>query len=55
MTINVYLSVLYLLAFIVGLPSNLLALKVLLFHTKLLPSTILLINLTVADCLLLPF
>lgn len=36
-----------------GLPSNLLALWVLLFRTKPLPSTTLLINLTVADCLLL--
>lgn len=53
MTTNVYLPLLYLLAFIVGLPSNLLALWVLLFQTKFLPSTILLINLTVADCLVL--
>lgn len=52
-TTNLYLPVLYLLAFIVGLPSNLLALWVLLFRTKPLPSTMLLINLTVADCLLL--
>ncbi|CAF95426.1 unnamed protein product, partial [Tetraodon nigroviridis] len=52
-TTNVYLPVLYLLALAVGLPSNLLALWVLLFQTKPLPSTILLINLTVADCLVL--
>lgn len=36
-----------------GLPSNLLALWILLFRTKPLPSTTLLINLTAADCLLL--
>lgn len=57
-TTNLYLPVLYLLAFVVGLPSNLLVLWVLVFRTKLLPSTMLLINLTVADCLLqmaLPF
>ncbi|XP_035506560.1 proteinase-activated receptor 4 [Scophthalmus maximus] len=52
-TTNVVLPVLYLVAFVVGLPSNLLALWVLLFRTKPLPSTTLLINLTVADCLLL--
>lgn len=52
-TTNLYLPVLYLLAFSVGLPSNLLALWVLVFRTKPLPSTVLLINLTVADCLLL--
>ncbi|KAM4554772.1 proteinase-activated receptor 4 [Odontesthes bonariensis] len=52
-TTNVYLPVLYLLAFGVGLPSNLMALWVLVFRTKPLPSTTLLINLTVADCLLL--
>nr|XP_046262191.1 proteinase-activated receptor 4 [Scatophagus argus] len=52
-TTNLYLPVLYLLAFIVGLPSNLLALWVLLFRTKPLPSTMLLVNLTVTDCLLL--
>ncbi|KAK2848699.1 hypothetical protein Q5P01_008533 [Channa striata] len=50
---TLYLPVLYLLAFIVGLPSNLLALWVLVFRTNPLPSTMLLINLTVADCLLL--
>ncbi|XP_060904623.1 proteinase-activated receptor 4 isoform X1 [Labrus mixtus] len=48
-----YLPMLYLLAFSVGLPSNLLALWVLVFRTKPQPSTTLLINLTVADCLLL--
>lgn len=52
-TTNLFLPVLYLLSFIVGLPSNLLALWVLLFQTKPLPSTTLLINLTVVDCLLL--
>lgn len=52
-TTNLYLPVLYLLAFSVGLPSNLLALWVLLFRTKPLPSTTLLINLTAADCMLL--
>ncbi|XP_038554518.1 proteinase-activated receptor 4 [Micropterus salmoides] len=50
---NLYLPVLYLLAFCVGLPSNLLALWVLLFRTKRLPSTVLLINLTAVDFLLL--
>ncbi|CAK6980839.1 proteinase-activated receptor 4 [Scomber scombrus] len=48
-----YLPVLYLVAFCVGLPSNLLSLWVLLFRTKRLPSTTLFINLTAADCLLL--
>nr|XP_015808154.2 proteinase-activated receptor 4 [Nothobranchius furzeri] len=52
-TINVYLPVLYLLAFCVGLPVNILALWVLVFRTKHLPSTTLLINLTLVDCLLL--
>ncbi|KAK9518560.1 hypothetical protein VZT92_023864 [Zoarces viviparus] len=52
-TTNLYLPVLYLLVFIVGLPSNLLALWVLVFRTKPLPSTTLLINLTATDCLLL--
>ncbi|XP_029283104.1 proteinase-activated receptor 4 [Cottoperca gobio] len=52
-TTNLYLPLLYLLAFSVGLPSNLLALWVLLFKTKPLPSTTLLINLTAADSLLL--
>lgn len=52
-TTNLYLPVLYLLSFSVGLPSNLLALWVLLFRTKPLPSITLLINLTAADCLLL--
>ncbi|XP_017548854.1 proteinase-activated receptor 4 [Pygocentrus nattereri] len=44
---------LYLVAFIVGLPANLLAFWVLLFRTKKFPSTILLINLTSCDLLLL--
>ncbi|XP_059202672.1 proteinase-activated receptor 4 [Centropristis striata] len=52
-TMVLVLPVLYLVAFCVGLPSNLLALWVLVFRTKRLPSTVLLINLTAADCLLL--
>ncbi|KAI4902676.1 hypothetical protein NFI96_013330 [Prochilodus magdalenae] len=44
---------LYLVAFIVGFPANLLALWVLIFRTKKFPSTILLINLTSCDLLLL--
>ncbi|XP_076877207.1 proteinase-activated receptor 4 isoform X2 [Brachyhypopomus gauderio] len=44
---------LYLTSFLLGLPSNLLALWVLLFHTKKLPSTTLLLNLTCCDLLLL--
>ncbi|XP_063045491.1 proteinase-activated receptor 4-like [Engraulis encrasicolus] len=44
---------LYLVALVVGLPSSLLALWVLLFRTKKQPSTILLINLTTCDLLLL--
>ncbi|KAG7218136.1 hypothetical protein INR49_020587 [Caranx melampygus] len=52
-TTNLYLPILYLVALVMGLPSNLLALWVLLFRTKPLPSTVLLINLTAADCLLL--
>ncbi|XP_029962257.1 proteinase-activated receptor 4 [Salarias fasciatus] len=52
-TTNLYLPMMYLLAFCVGLPSNLLALWVLVVRTKRLPSTTLLINLSVADCLLL--
>ncbi|KAM4586465.1 proteinase-activated receptor 4 isoform 2-T2 [Fundulus diaphanus] len=57
-TTTLYLPLIYLLAFSVGLPTNLLALWVLVFRTKHLPSTTLLINLTVVDCLLflvLPF
>lgn len=57
-TTNLYLPMLYLLALIVGLPANLLALWVLMFRTSKLPSTMLLTNLTVIDCmllLLLPF
>ncbi|KAM7389265.1 hypothetical protein PAMP_023253 [Pampus punctatissimus] len=50
---TLYLPVLYLLAFSIGLPSNLLALWVLLFKAKQVPSTMLLINLTTTDCLLL--
>ncbi|XP_015226967.1 PREDICTED: proteinase-activated receptor 4 [Cyprinodon variegatus] len=52
-TTNLYLPIMYLVAFCVGLPTNLLALWVLVFRTKNLPSTTLLINLTVVDCLLL--
>ena len=47
---TVLLPILYLVAFVVGLPSNLVALWVLLFRTKKQPSTILLINLTTCDC-----
>ncbi|KAM4732978.1 proteinase-activated receptor 4 [Anableps anableps] len=57
-TTNLYLPILYLLAFSIGVPTNLLALWVLVFRTKRLPSTMLFINLTVVDCLLflvLPF
>lgn len=50
---TVLLPLLYLMAFLVGLPSNLLALGVLLFRTKRQPSTTLLINLTTCDLLLL--
>ncbi|KAA0709475.1 Proteinase-activated receptor 4 [Triplophysa tibetana] len=42
-----------LLTFLIGLPANSLALWVLLFRTKKLPSTILLINLTTCDLLFL--
>ncbi|XP_067103916.1 proteinase-activated receptor 4 [Osmerus mordax] len=52
-TLVLYVPILYLIAFTIGLPANLLALWVLLFHTKKLPSTTLLINLTVSDLLLL--
>ncbi|XP_063045549.1 proteinase-activated receptor 4-like [Engraulis encrasicolus] len=52
-TTTVLLPSLYLVALVVGLPSNLLALWVLLFRTKKQPSTILLINLTTCDLLLL--
>lgn len=44
---------LYLISFVFGLPANLLALWVLLFRTKKFPSTILLVNLTCCDLLLL--
>ncbi|KAL2077274.1 hypothetical protein ACEWY4_026778 [Coilia grayii] len=50
---TVLLPILYLVALVVGLPSNLVALWVLLFCTKKQPSTILLINLTTCDLLLL--
>ncbi|XP_054648393.1 proteinase-activated receptor 4-like [Dunckerocampus dactyliophorus] len=52
-TTILYLPVLYLVALVVGLPSNLLALWILMFRTKRLPSTTLLTNLTAIDCLLL--
>ncbi|XP_063045846.1 proteinase-activated receptor 4-like [Engraulis encrasicolus] len=52
-TMTVLLPSLYLVALVLGLPSNLLALWVLLFRTKKQPSTILLINLTTCDLLLL--
>ncbi|KAK3536046.1 hypothetical protein QTP70_025641 [Hemibagrus guttatus] len=44
---------LYLVSFVIGFPANLLALWVLLFRTKKFPSTILLVNLTCCDLLLL--
>uniref|UniRef100_A0A3B3QST6 F2R like thrombin or trypsin receptor 3 n=1 Tax=Paramormyrops kingsleyae TaxID=1676925 RepID=A0A3B3QST6_9TELE len=49
----IVVSVLYSVAFLVGLPANILALWVLIFHTEKIPSTILLINLTVLDVLVL--
>nr|XP_006632091.1 PREDICTED: proteinase-activated receptor 4-like [Lepisosteus oculatus] len=52
------IPLLYLLALVVGLPANVTAMWVLLAKTKKMPSTILLINLTTADLLLilvLPF
>ncbi|KAM4621111.1 proteinase-activated receptor 4 isoform 2-T2 [Polymixia lowei] len=52
-TTNLYIPILYLLAFSVGLPANLLALWLLVFRTKKLPSTTLLINLTATDIMLL--
>ncbi|XP_061896139.1 proteinase-activated receptor 4-like [Entelurus aequoreus] len=52
-TTILYLPILYSLALVIGLPSNLLALWILIFRTKRLPSTTLLINLTAVDCLLL--
>ncbi|KAL0974298.1 hypothetical protein UPYG_G00218480 [Umbra pygmaea] len=52
-TIKVTVPTLYMIAFSVGLPANILALLVLLLHTKKLPSTILLINLTITDLMLL--
>ncbi|XP_010899493.1 proteinase-activated receptor 4 [Esox lucius] len=51
--IVLYVPIIYLVAFTVGLPANLLALWVLLFRTKKLPSTTLLINLTATDLMLL--
>lgn len=58
LTTNLLLPIIYLLTFCIGLPTNLLALWILVFRTKRRPSTALLINLTVIDCLLflvLPF
>ncbi|XP_019713794.1 proteinase-activated receptor 4 [Hippocampus comes] len=52
-TTTLYLPGLYLLALALGLPANLLALWILAFRTKRLPSTVLLINLTAVDSLLL--
>ncbi|XP_077389079.1 proteinase-activated receptor 4-like [Festucalex cinctus] len=52
-TTTLYLPALYLLALAAGLPANLLALWILAFRTKCLPSTVLLINLTAVDSLLL--
>ncbi|XP_024286435.1 proteinase-activated receptor 4 [Oncorhynchus tshawytscha] len=52
-TTVLYVPMLYLVAFTVGLPANLLALWVLLFRTKKMPSTILLINLTATDLMIL--
>ncbi|KAJ8246877.1 hypothetical protein GJAV_G00256370 [Gymnothorax javanicus] len=54
-TTVVLVPCLYLLAFIIGLPTNLIALWVLVFRTKKLPSTTLLINLTATDLMLLAF
>lgn len=50
---TLFIPILYLLAFCVGVPANLLALWVLVFRTKKLPSTTLLINLTATDIMLL--
>ncbi|XP_008419202.1 proteinase-activated receptor 4 [Poecilia reticulata] len=52
-TTNLVLPIVYLFTFCVGLPTNLLALWILVFRTKRRPLTTLLINLTVIDCLLL--
>ncbi|XP_056455977.1 proteinase-activated receptor 4 isoform X2 [Gadus chalcogrammus] len=52
-TTNLFIPILYLFALCVGLPANLLALWVLVFRTKKLPSTTLLINLTAGDIMLL--
>ncbi|KAJ3588150.1 hypothetical protein NHX12_011745, partial [Muraenolepis orangiensis] len=52
-TTNLFIPLLYLLALCVGLPANLLSLWVLVFRTKKLPSTTLLINLTASDIMLL--
>lgn len=52
-TVVLFIPILYLVALLIGLPANLLALWVLLFRTKKLPSTTLLINLTFTDLMLL--
>ncbi|XP_077429822.1 proteinase-activated receptor 4-like isoform X2 [Vanacampus margaritifer] len=52
-TTTLYLPALYLLALAAGLPANLLALWILAFRSKRLPATVLLINLTAVDSLLL--
>ncbi|XP_029518630.1 proteinase-activated receptor 4-like [Oncorhynchus nerka] len=52
-TTVLYIPILYIITFTLGLPANLLALWVLLFRTKKLPSTILLINLTATDLMIL--
>ncbi|XP_023667339.2 proteinase-activated receptor 4-like [Paramormyrops kingsleyae] len=52
-TTVIVVPVLYSVAFLVGLPANILALWVLIFHTEKIPSNILLINLAVLDMLLL--
>ncbi|XP_056140943.1 P2Y purinoceptor 8-like isoform X2 [Lampris incognitus] len=52
-TTNLYIPIIYLLAFIIGFPANLMALWILVFRTKKQPSTTLLINMTVTDLMLL--
>ncbi|TRY89045.1 hypothetical protein DNTS_022163 [Danionella cerebrum] len=52
-SITLVVPILCLVSFIIGLPMNLIALWILLFRTKKLPSTILLINLTICDLMLL--
>nr|XP_023667312.1 proteinase-activated receptor 4-like [Paramormyrops kingsleyae] len=52
-TIVIVVPLLYSVAFLVGLPPNILSLWVMIFHMEKIPSTILLINLAVLDVLLL--